>query len=158
MDRIAARAPQYPDADRGRSLPGQARLLRIDWSLDLYRTFAAASTENQRTCIFGAWPSFVVFDPGGRCPARTTKPPPWPRGSPWGFPSSRCCFRDSDVELLCRASHPEFLRNRALPGVLGRGSVLVVFPLASLHCLGALCAPPLARYAGLLESLVGGRF
>ena len=29
--------------------------------------------------------------------------------------------------------------------------------LGSLHCPGALCAPPLARHAGLLEPLAGGR-
>jgi hypothetical protein len=33
-----------------------------------------------------------------------------------------------------------------------------LFHLGSLHCSGALCAPPLARHAGLLEPLAGGRF
>ena len=37
------------------------------------------------------------------------------------------------------------------------GLALVLFHLGSLHCPGALCAPPLARHAGLLEPLAGGR-
>ena len=37
------------------------------------------------------------------------------------------------------------------------GLVWSCFSVGSLHCLGALCAPPLARHAGLLEPLAGGR-
>ena len=37
------------------------------------------------------------------------------------------------------------------------GACLVLFSVGSLHCLGAICAPPLARHAGLLEPLAGGR-
>ena len=37
------------------------------------------------------------------------------------------------------------------------GPSLVLFLLGPLHCLGTLCAPPLARHAGLLEPLAGGR-
>jgi hypothetical protein len=40
---------------------------------------------------------------------------------------------------------------------LSLGAYLVLFPVGSLHCLGALCAPPLARHAGFLEPLAGGR-
>ena len=40
---------------------------------------------------------------------------------------------------------------------LSFGLALLLFLLGSLHCLGALCAPPLARHAGLLEPLAGGR-
>ena len=62
------------------------------------------------------------------------------------------------VAWIFGAHHvPNFRRIRALHRVFGLGACLVLFHLGSLHCPGALCAPPLARHAGLLEPLAGGR-
>ena len=123
MDRIAGRAPQYPDADRGCGIPGQARLLRVDWPLDPSRTHAAVSADRRRTGISGDFHRFVAFGAGGRRNARPAEPAPWPGRSPWGFSSGSFCFCGlGGGVVLWRASRPEFRRIRALHGVFGLGA------------------------------------
>ena len=62
------------------------------------------------------------------------------------------------VAWLFGAHHvPNFAEFALFMEFLVWGLGLVLFHLGSLHCSGALCAPPLARHAGLLEPLAGGR-
>src|SRR5208282_2679069 len=76
----------------------------------------------------------------------------------WSLASSSFCFRGMGGGVaLWRASRPEYCRIRALPGVLGLGAFRGRFFLGSIHCHGTICAPPLARHAGLVEPLAGGR-
>ena len=66
-------------------------------------------------------------------------------------------LRRGQWPTLWRAPRHESCRIPAVHGVLAHGACLVLFNLDPLHCAGALCAPPLARHAGLLEPLAGGR-
>ena len=94
----------------------------------------------------------------GQRNARPTEPAPWPGRSPGGFSSGSFCFCGlGGGVVFWRASRPELRRIRALHRVFGLGVRLVLSSVGSLHCFGALCAPPLARHAGLLEPLAGGR-
>ena len=97
----------------------------------------------------------VLVGRGDACPA---EPAPWPGGSPGSFSSGSFCFCGLGGGcVFWRAPRPEFGRIRALHRVFGLGAFRFLFNLGFVHCLGALCAPPLARHAGLLEPFAGGR-
>ena len=68
-------------------------------------------------------------------------------------------FRVWTVAAFFGAHHVPNLNELALFfEYLSLGTLVVLFLLGSLHCFGAVCAPPLARRSCFLESLAGGRF
>jgi len=137
---------------------GKPVYLRVDWPLDPSRTHAAVSADRRRTGILGDFHCFVAFGADRRRNACSKEPASGPGRSSWGFSAGSVCFRGLWCgRVLWPPSRPGLRRSRALHPALGLRVWFLLFPLDSIHCPGALCAPALARRAGLLEPPARGR-
>ena len=121
-------------------------------------THATVPADCPRT---GGWSDCLcsdVFDAGGRRAIRSAEPAPGPGRSPWSWTHCKFCFCGVGGGLvLWRASHLWLRRIRPNLHVFELRNFLLLFLLGALHCHGAVCAPPLACYACLLEPRARGR-